>query len=144
MTRALVWRLSPPADAGENRAGVRFQARLPTPARRFRFWSTISCIAHPATRRMRSSNSRGLGDVVSNDGLRQRMDSLHLPVPKDHIDDAYFASLADRVLHAKTTLYLGLVHHAEATRTTAHHPMLGPDRSRTRAPAAWPWRRHRR
>jgi hypothetical protein len=35
---------------------------------------------------------------------------LHLPVPRDRDDDAYFAPLADLTLHPETELYLGLVH----------------------------------
>lgn len=35
---------------------------------------------------------------------------LHLPVPKDRDDDAYFAPLAELRLPAETELYLGLVH----------------------------------
>ncbi|GAA5147754.1 hypothetical protein GCM10023321_09010 [Pseudonocardia eucalypti] len=35
---------------------------------------------------------------------------LHLPVPKDRDDDAYFAPLAELRLPAATELYLGLVH----------------------------------
>jgi hypothetical protein len=45
--------------------------------------------------------------------LRRRMDFLHLPVPKDRTDDAYFAPLADLMLSPETTLYLGLIHHAD-------------------------------
>ncbi|MGC1409042.1 MAG: hypothetical protein WA864_08900 [Acetobacteraceae bacterium] len=47
-------------------------------------------------------------------GLRRRMDFLHLPVPKDRSDDVYFAPLSDLRLPADTTLYLGLIHHADA------------------------------
>ena len=45
--------------------------------------------------------------------LRRRMDFLHLPVPKDRTDDAYFAPLADLSLPAETALYLGLIHYAD-------------------------------
>jgi hypothetical protein len=36
---------------------------------------------------------------------------FHLPVPKNRIDDPYFAPLAGLTLHAETQLYLGLIHH---------------------------------
>jgi hypothetical protein len=35
---------------------------------------------------------------------------IHLPVPRDRDDDAYFAPLAGLALHDETELYLGLVH----------------------------------
>ena len=36
---------------------------------------------------------------------------IHMPVPRDRDDDAYFAPLADLDLGADTRLFLGLVHH---------------------------------
>mgnify|MGYP001165591720 CR=1 FL=1 len=42
--------------------------------------------------------------------LTRRLDYLHLPVPKDRTDDAYFAPLKDLKLPKETTLYLGLIH----------------------------------
>jgi hypothetical protein len=38
---------------------------------------------------------------------------IHLPVPIERDDDAYFAPLADLRLPAETRLYLGLVHHED-------------------------------
>ncbi len=38
---------------------------------------------------------------------------IHLPVPKDRSDDAYFAALADLKLPAGCDLYLGLIHHED-------------------------------
>jgi hypothetical protein len=46
--------------------------------------------------------------------LRRRLDFLHLPVPKDRVDDAYFAPLKQMRLPPETTLYLGLIHHDDA------------------------------
>jgi hypothetical protein len=44
--------------------------------------------------------------------LRRRMDFLHLPVPRDRTDDAYFRPLTG--LETKgIALYLGLIHHAD-------------------------------
>jgi hypothetical protein len=40
----------------------------------------------------------------------RRIDWLHLPVPRDRADDAYFAPLAGLRLDPATELYLGLVH----------------------------------
>jgi hypothetical protein len=47
------------------------------------------------------------------DRLRRPMNFLHLPVPKDRTDAAYFAPLGGLSLPAETTLYLGLIHHAD-------------------------------
>jgi hypothetical protein len=38
---------------------------------------------------------------------------IHLPVPIDRDDDAYFAPLEDLALAPQTMLYLGLVHHQD-------------------------------
>jgi len=46
--------------------------------------------------------------------LARRLDFLHLPVPKPRRDAAYFAPLKRLKLPAETTLYLGLIHHADA------------------------------
>jgi len=46
--------------------------------------------------------------------LHRPMDYLHLPVPQDRTDDAYFAPLAGLALPVETMLYLGLIHHADA------------------------------
>jgi hypothetical protein len=43
--------------------------------------------------------------------LRRRLDFLHLPVPQDRTDAAYYAPLKDLHLSTHTTLYLGLIHH---------------------------------
>ncbi len=45
------------------------------------------------------------------DGLKRRLDFLHLPVPQDRTDAAYYAPLRDLRSPANTTLYLGLIHH---------------------------------
>jgi hypothetical protein len=42
--------------------------------------------------------------------LQRLMDFLHLPVPRDRSDDAYFAPLGALALPEATTLYLGLIH----------------------------------
>jgi hypothetical protein len=48
------------------------------------------------------------------DRLRRQLDFLHLPVPQDRTDAAYYAPLRDLRLPAGTTLYLGLIHHDDA------------------------------
>ncbi|MBN9513238.1 MAG: hypothetical protein J0H97_07520 [Alphaproteobacteria bacterium] len=42
---------------------------------------------------------------------RRRVDFLHIPVPKDRTDDAYYAPLKRWKRPADLTLYLGLLHH---------------------------------
>jgi hypothetical protein len=44
------------------------------------------------------------------EGLGRRLDWVHMPVPRDRADEAYFAPLATLSLPAETTLFLGLVH----------------------------------
>lgn len=44
---------------------------------------------------------------------------LHMPVPKDRDDEAYFAPLASLRLRAETQLYLGLVHLGDGLEGTA-------------------------
>ena len=43
--------------------------------------------------------------------VRRPIDWLHMPVPRNRDDDAYFAPLVDLRLRPETRLYLGLVHH---------------------------------
>ena len=43
-------------------------------------------------------------------GVTRSINWIHMPVPRDRSDDAYFAPLRDLKLHAETELYLGLVH----------------------------------
>ena len=45
---------------------------------------------------------------------RRRIDFLHIPVPRDRTDDAYYAPLEDFKRPQGTKLYLGLLHHDDA------------------------------
>jgi len=45
--------------------------------------------------------------------LQRQLDFLHMPVPRDRVDDAYYAPLAGLQLPAQTELYLGLIHHQD-------------------------------
>lgn len=52
-------------------------------------------------------------------GLKRPLNWIHMPVPRERDDDAYFAPLKGLKLHPETELYLGLVHLTggeEATR----------------------------
>jgi methionine synthase II (cobalamin-independent) len=46
-------------------------------------------------------------------GLTRPFNWIHMPVPRDRDDDAYFAPLADLSLAPQTELYLGLVHYTD-------------------------------
>ncbi len=46
-------------------------------------------------------------------GVGRAIDWIHMPVPVDRDDDAYFAPLTDLRLAAETELYLGLLHLAD-------------------------------
>ena len=45
--------------------------------------------------------------------LQRQLDFLHMPVPRDRVDDAYYAPLAKLKLPTETELYLGLIHHQD-------------------------------
>jgi hypothetical protein len=51
-------------------------------------------------------------------GLARPIDYLHMPVPADRSDEAYFAPLAGLDLHKRTKLFLGLVHDSDGTLGT--------------------------
>lgn len=53
-------------------------------------------------------------------GLGRPLTWLHMPVPRDRIDDAYFAPLAGLKLRPETRLYLGLVHFTDGVGGTRH------------------------
>ena len=44
---------------------------------------------------------------------QRQLDFLHMPVPRDRVDGAYYAPLAALQLAAETELYLGLIHHQD-------------------------------
>jgi hypothetical protein len=52
------------------------------------------------------------------DGLERPLNWLHLPVPRERDDEAYYAPLADLRLADETELYLGLVHRTDGMEGT--------------------------
>jgi hypothetical protein len=50
--------------------------------------------------------------------VRRPIQWIHMPVPRDRSDDAYFAPLGDLRLNPETDLYLGLVHHSDGVAGT--------------------------
>jgi hypothetical protein len=66
------------------------------------------------------------GQIVA--GLRRPLDWVHMPVPRDRDDDAYFAPMRRLRLPADTELFLGLIHATD-----------GMDGVRRRIAAAQQW-----
>ena len=52
------------------------------------------------------------------DGIKRPIQLVHMPVPRDRSDDAYFAPLKDLQLAPATQLCLGLVHHTDGVLGT--------------------------
>ena len=50
--------------------------------------------------------------------VTRRIDLIHMPVPRDRSDDAYFAPLTKLKLRPETQLALGLVHHTDGVEGT--------------------------
>ena len=49
--------------------------------------------------------------------VRRRVDFVHMPVPRNRNDEAYFAPLAGLSI-GETKLFLGLVHHTDGIQGT--------------------------
>jgi methionine synthase II (cobalamin-independent) len=52
-------------------------------------------------------------------GIKRPVNLVHMPVPRDRADDAYFAPLIDLRLRPETELCLGLVHYTDGVDGTA-------------------------
>jgi hypothetical protein len=52
------------------------------------------------------------------DGIKRPIELIHMPVPRNRADDAYFAPLKDLRLKPGTELSLGLVHHTDGISGT--------------------------
>lgn len=64
-----------------------------------------------------------MGDMVAvanrlSADIKRPIALIHMPVPRDRSDDAYFAPLAGLKLHPETELSLGLVHHTDGVAGT--------------------------
>jgi hypothetical protein len=72
------------------------------------------CYGSPADEHLVMPRDMGVMVTMANavrDALSRRIDFLHMPVPKDRTDAAYFAPLGTLAGFAETSLYLGLVHY---------------------------------
>jgi hypothetical protein len=80
------------------------------------------CYGSPADEHMVQPKDTGIMVEMVNAisaGVRRPINFFHLPVPKGRSDDAYFAPLASLKLRPETELYLGLIHHDDATGDAA-------------------------
>jgi hypothetical protein len=64
-----------------------------------------------------------MGDMVAlanrlSDGMARPIQLIHMPVPRDRLDDDYFAPLKALQLKPQTELCLGLVHHTDGVEGT--------------------------
>jgi hypothetical protein len=64
-----------------------------------------------------------MGDMVEfinrvASGIGRRIDLVHMPVPRDRSDDAYFAPLRELRLNPETELCLGLIHYTDGVKGT--------------------------
>ncbi|MGH7375119.1 MAG: hypothetical protein ACREJY_12920 [Candidatus Rokuibacteriota bacterium] len=50
--------------------------------------------------------------------LGRPLNWIHLPVPRERLDEAYYAPMRELRLRAETELYLGLVHHTDGVEGT--------------------------
>ncbi len=66
------------------------------------------------------ADTRKLVDVanVLAGSLGRPLNWIHLPVPRNRVDEAYYAPLGELRLRAETELYLGLVHHTDGVEGT--------------------------
>jgi hypothetical protein len=65
-----------------------------------------------------------MGDMVDmatrlNEKVKRPINLIHMPVPRDRSDDAYFAPLKNLKLRPETVFALGLVHHTDGLEGTA-------------------------
>ncbi len=64
-----------------------------------------------------TTNSVEVANAVSA-ALKRPINWMHLPIPRDRSDDAYFAPLRNLKLRSETELYLGLVHFTDGVAGT--------------------------
>jgi hypothetical protein len=64
-----------------------------------------------------AANSVEVANAVSS-AIGRSIEWIHLPVPRDRSDDAYFAPLRNLKLRPETELYLGLVHFTDGVTGT--------------------------
>jgi hypothetical protein len=76
------------------------------------------CYGSPADEHMVQPKDAGIMVEMTNAvsaGVKRPIQFFHLPVPKGRTDDAYYAPLQNLKLKPGTALYLGLIHHSDAS-----------------------------
>ena len=71
------------------------------------------CYGDPGHKHVKEPPDLGVCVAFANglcERVGRRVDWVHMPVPRDRNDEAYFAPLGDIALSPGTSLYLGLVH----------------------------------
>jgi hypothetical protein len=65
-------------------------------------------------------NTTNLVEVANalSASIQREINWIHMPVPRDRSDDAYFEPLSNLQLHPETELYLGLVHFTDGAEGT--------------------------
>ena len=64
-----------------------------------------------------SSHLVNFGNALSA-GIARSIELIHMPVPRERSDDAYFAPMKNLKLRSETALALGLVHHTDGLEGT--------------------------
>ena len=59
-----------------------------------------------------ATHLKNMANIIS-EHVQRPIAWIHLPVPVDRDDDAYFAPLSELGLHPETELYVGLIHHSD-------------------------------
>jgi hypothetical protein len=80
------------------------------------------CYGSPADEHMIQPEDSGVMVEITNRllaAVRRTVQFMHLPVPKNRADDAYFAPLKNLKLKPETELLLGLVHYDDAAGDAA-------------------------
>ena len=80
------------------------------------------CYGSPADEHLVQPKDIGVMVEMTNAivaGVARPIQFFHMPVPKGRTDDGYFAPLANLQLRPETELYLGLIHHDDATGDAA-------------------------
>lgn len=78
------------------------------------------CYADLGHQHMKQPEDLGLSVRMANAAVAEtgrRVDWVHMPVPRDRSDDAYFSPLQDLTL-GDTRLYIGLIHHTDGLAGT--------------------------
>jgi ubiquinone/menaquinone biosynthesis C-methylase UbiE len=80
------------------------------------------CYGDVQHRHVKPADAGKLVEIASalTASLSRPLNWIHLPVPRERTDEAYYAPLADLRLRPETELYLGLVHRTDGLEGTTH------------------------